>query len=466
MKHAAVAAIAALGGSVVGGATAYASPQIKLAAADGTAGDEFGYSVAIDGDTAIVGAYFDDDAGGNSGSAYIFTRSGSTWTQQAKLTAADAAENDQFGINVALSGDTVIVGAYWDDAAGSFSGSAYVFTRSNTTWTQQAKLTATDAAAGEEFGRSVALSGDRAIVGAHLDDGAGSASGSVYVFTRSGTTWTQTAKLTAADGAADDRFGYSVALSGDTAIVGAQFDDDAGSNSGSAYIFTRSGSAWTQQAKLIAADAAAGDRFGRSVALSGDTAIVGAYGDDDAGSRSGSAYIFTRSGSSWTQQVKLTAAAATADDLFGFSVALSGDTAIVGAQLDDGAGSDSGSAYVFTRSGTTWTQAAKFTAADGAADNRFGYSVAFSGDTAIVGAPYEDNAGENSGSAHIVSLSPPCPADLDLSGAVDGADLGLLLGLWGNPNPVHPADLNGDGAIDGADLGFLLASWGACPVLP
>ena len=213
--------------------------------------------------------------------------------------------------------------------------------------TEVAKLTASDAAAFDFFGESVSISGDTALVGAPLDDDAGSDSGSASVFVRSGTTWTQQAKLTAGDAAALDQFGESVSISGDTAVVGAFGDDDAGVNSGSAYVFVRSGTTWTQQAKLTASDAAAGDQFGRSVSISGDTALVGAVGDDDAGSDSGSAYVFVRSGTTWTQQSKLTAGDAAAFDFFGFSVSISGDTVLVGAQGDDDAGTASGSAYIF-----------------------------------------------------------------------------------------------------------------------
>jgi hypothetical protein len=171
-------------------------------------------------------------------------------------------------------------------------GSAYVFTRSGSTWTQQAKLTASDAAAGDLFGDPVSVSGDTAVVGAYGNDDAGSWSGSAYVFTRSGGVWTQQAKLTASDAAADDWFGISVSVSGDTAVVGSDWDDDAGRNSGSAYVFKRNGSTWTQQAKLTASDAAEGDWFGVSVSVWGDTAVVGSSFDDDAGLYSGSAYVF------------------------------------------------------------------------------------------------------------------------------------------------------------------------------
>ncbi|MFA6044264.1 MAG: FG-GAP repeat protein, partial [Phycisphaerales bacterium] len=439
--------------------------EATLTASDGLAGDQFGVSVAISGDTAIVCASF-DDVGANidQGSAYVFVRIGTTWTQQAKLTAADGAANDRFGRSVAISGDTVIVGAWLDDVgANADQGSAYVFARSGTTWTQQAKLTAADGAAADEFGISVAVSGNTAIVGAFLDDvGPNADQGSAYVFIRTGAAWTQQAKLTAADGAAADQFGLSVALSGDTAIVGASADDvGANANQGSAYIFVRAGTAWSQQAQLIAADGAANDQLGSSIALSGDTAIVGAQNDTIGSNASqGSAYVFVRSGTAWTQQAKLTAidgafadvfgnsvaisgdmavVGAVVDDIgantnqgsawvfsrigskwigpdltltasdgaasdsFGISVAISGDTAIVGANGDDiGANLDQGSAYVFVRNGTTWTQQAKLTASDGAANDLFGTSVAISGDTAIVGAA-QDTIGTNSaqGSAYV-----------------------------------------------------------------
>ena len=264
----------------------------KLLPDDGAVGDQFGHSVALSGDTAVVGARRDDDNGIISGSAYVFVRSGTSWAQEAKLSPVDGAAGDQFGRSVAISGDTAVVGAHGDDDNGSDSGSAYVFVRSGTSWAQEAKLSPVDGAAGDRFGRSVALSGDTAVVGAFRDGDNGNSSGSAYVFVRSGTSWAQEAKLLPDDGAAGDRFGISVALSGDTAVVGAPEDDDNGSNSGSAYVFVRSGTSWAQEAKLLPVDGAAGDRFGRSVALSGDTAVVGAHLNDDKGSRSGSAYVF------------------------------------------------------------------------------------------------------------------------------------------------------------------------------
>ena len=373
--------------------------ETKLIASDGAAGDYFGYSVSISGDTAVVGAYQDD---GSKGSAYVFVRSGTTWSQQAKLTAGDdGAAGDSFGNSVSISGDTVVVGAPGDDDNGSSSGSAYVFERSGTTWTQQPKLIAGDGTAGDFFGNSVSISGDTVVVGAPVGDGKGSMSGSAYVFVRDVTGWSQQAKLIAGDGAFLDFFGWSVSISGDTVAVGANWDDDKGANSGSAYVFQRTGTTWGQQAKLIASDGAAADLFGNSVSISGDTVVVGAHQDDDNGADSGSAYVFERTGTTWSTPAKLKASDGAAADYFGISVSISGDTAVVGSYRDDDKASSTGSAYVFERTGTTWSTPAKLTASDGAKDDYFGYSVSISGDTVAVGAYYDDDNGADSGSAYV-----------------------------------------------------------------
>jgi len=322
--------------------------QDKLLASDGTAEDYFGY-VSIDGDYAIVGAPWDDDNGNESGSAYVFKRSGTAWTEQAKLFASDGAKWQCFGYHVSISGDYSVVGAYGDFDNGFFSGSAYVFKRSGTAWTEQAKLLASDGAIEDCFGGSVSIDGDYVIVGASYDDDNGNMSGSAYVFKRSGTAWTEQAKLLPSDGAAGDWFGGSVSIDGDYVIVGASYDDDNGNMSGSAYVFKRSGTAWTEQAKLLPSDGAAGDWFGGSVSIDGDYVIVGASYDDDNGNMSGSAYVFKRSGTAWTQQAKLLPSDGAAEEHFGISVSISGDYAIVGAIWNDDNGNASGSAYVFKK---------------------------------------------------------------------------------------------------------------------
>jgi hypothetical protein len=396
------------------------NPLAQLTAGDGTREDYFGISVSLssDGNTALVGAYADDTAAGaDVGSAFVFGRSGVSWSLQAKLTAADGTSSDNFGYAVALSGDglTALVGAFRDDTtAGTDAGSAYVFVRSGNSWSQQAKLTAADGVATDNFGISVSLNhdGNTALVGAWYNDTAAGNAGCAYVFVRSGSSWSQMPKLTAADGAASDYFGRAVSLSRDgaTALVGASEDD---SGRGSAYVFVCDGSSWSQQAKLTAADRSGNDYFGKSVALSGDgsTALVGAYQDDIASvANAGSAYVFGRSGVSWSQQQQLTAADGAADDYFGSSVALSraGDVALVTAFGDDTAGgTDAGSAYVFVRSGGSWSQQGKLTAADGAASDYFGNSVFLSSDgsTALVGAMQDDTAaGVNAGSAYVFRL--------------------------------------------------------------
>jgi hypothetical protein len=370
-------------------ADGYRYIEQKVIASDGAANDFFGWSVALDGDTALVGALHAEILG----AVYIFTRSGTTWSLQQKLTVSDGAG---FGASVALSGDTALVGA---PAGGP--GFAYIFTRIGTTWGQRDRLTASDGAEDDLFGYSVALSGATILVGAYRDDvGANKDQGSAYVFTPDGLfNWEQQAKLTASDDAAGDNFGFSVALDGDTALVGAPLDDiGTNSNQGSAYVFTGSGATWTQQTQLTAAD---GIGFGFSAALSDTIALVGApFGQ-------GLAYIFRRIGMTWIQMDKLTASDGAEDDFFGWSVAFSGTTIVVGAPYDDvGSNSDQGSAYVFTPgSGIfNWEQQAKLTASDGAEDDLFGYSVALLGDTALVGAYVDDVSANGQGSAYFYKL--------------------------------------------------------------
>ncbi len=399
----------------------------KLTAGDGAASDYFGYSVAVNGDTAVVGAYGDDSS---KGVAYVLLRQSGAWSQVAKLTASAGEGGNQLGRSVAVDGDTVVVGAVLADGRVSCSGSAYVFTKPNTGWadaTETAKLTASDGANLDLFGYSVAVDGDTVVVGAYWDDDKGDYSGAVYVFTKAtDSVWadaTETVKLTASDGAADDYFGYSVALDEDTMAVGAyqvnhvNGDGNTVSNSGAAYVFTRQAGVWSQVAKLTVSDRAADDYFGRSVAVDGDMVVVGADqvnhvdGNGNTVSYSGAAYVFTKPSGVWdnaTETAKLTASDAAAEDKFGISVAVDGDTVVVGAYQDDDKGENPGSAYVFTKPGTGWataTETAKLTASDGAADDEFGTSVGIDGDTVVVGAHFDDDKGADSGSAYVYGVS-------------------------------------------------------------
>lgn len=399
--------------------------QAKLTPTDSADVSYAGCDVAVSGDTALVGA------DSNSGSAYVFVRSGATWSQQAVLTAPGAS----FTCAVALSGDTVVVGAARDD---NFLGSAYVFVRSGVTWSLQAKLTRSDPAANQYFGSAVAVAGDTVIVGASGDDDHGRFSGSAYVFARSGAAWAQQAKLTPADGVPSAYFGSAIDVAGDSVVLGAPGDSSAGNWFGAAYVFARAGTSWSQQAKLVADDASPSDSFGWSVSISGDVALVGAPIDSDTAYDAGSAYVFVRSRAVWSQQAKLVAADIAAGDRFGKSVGVSGDVAVVGSPGDDDLGPDSGSAYLFGRSGTTWPQQAKLkaTVVDAAsafvlvpcpaciprgiryAGDEFGLSAAISGDTVVVGAPTE-NAATYDGAAYVFA---PCAALQPLGGLLSALE--------------------------------------------
>ena len=354
----------------------------------------FGYSVidsavSISGDYAIVGAPSEDTGGTNAGAAYIFTRDGTTWTQQAKIQASDAKAGLIFGSAVAIDGDTVVVGADNGHPTLSYAGALYVFTRSGTTWTQQAKLVASDAIASDVLGSSgVSISGDTIAVGARGRDEYGNDSGAVYVFTRSGTTWTQQAKLLNPDAAntanANDNLGISVDIDSDTIVAGAP----GAEVKGALYVYTRSGTTWTQQARIESTDLGSQDQFGVSVSISGDTIVAGANREDTGGNNAGAAYIFTRDGTAWTQQAKIQASAASASAEFGISTAIDGDIVIVGAANENIDGSVAGGAYIFARDGTTWTQQARIVSTDLQAGHRFGNSVAIDVDslTTIVAA--------------------------------------------------------------------------------
>ena len=367
----------------------------KVLASDGAYNDNFGMSVSISGDYAVIGAKWNDDNGDNSGSAYIFHRMGTTWSEQAIITASDGAENDNFGYSVSISGDYAVVSATGDDDNGYNSGSAYIFHRTGTTWLEQAKITASDGADHDSFSRSVSIFGDYAVISAIKDDDNGNSSGSAYIFNRMGTTWSEQAKITASDGAELDQFGYSVSISGNYAIIGANWNDDNGYNSGSAYIFHRTGTTWLEQAKITASDGGDQDYFGNSVSITGDYAVIGADGYN-----SDSAYIFYRTGTTWLEQAIITASDGADHVNFGNSVSVSGDYVTIGAVWDDENGNHSGSAYIFHRTGTTWLEQTKILASDGAAGNHFGNSVSVSGDYVIIGAVWDDDNGSNSGSAY------------------------------------------------------------------
>ena len=436
----------------------------KLTAADPIADQRFGGSVSIVDDWAIVGAYRDDDACPGdpeccSGSAYLFRRddngtpqeSGDDhWVQHVKLTASDAAALDAFGVSVSITNDRAVVGADGDDG---YTGAAYVFRRqdngtaadpSDDLWIEEDKLIAGAAEAGDEFGSSVSISGDRVVAGAQRDSDAGLSSGSAYVFRRddNGTPsdpgddfWVQEAKLTAADAEVYHYFGRSVSVSAGRIVVGVSTDDDAGPNAGAVYVFRHDDNGtpsdpndddWVQEVKLTATDADPGDHFGTSVSISGGRMVVGAHFDADAGDFAGSAYVSRHDDNGtptdpaddfWIQEAKLVASDAAAEDVFGNSVSIAGDRVVVGAYGDDDRGDFSGSAYVFQRdnNGTPsdpnddyWVQEVKLIAADGAAEDLLGSSVSISENWVLVGSPGDDRSVHNAGSAYASALDKEC----------------------------------------------------------
>ena len=350
-------------------ATSHLFEQVAiLRASDGEAGDKFGISVSISGDTIVVGAFLDDDTNTDSGAAYIYEKPLNGWEntaqENAKLKAHDADQDDEFGTSVSISGDTIVVGAPEDDETNSRSGAAYIYEKPLNGWVntaqENAKLKAHDTHTYDAFGYSVAISGNTVVVGADRDDDINTNSGAAYIYEKPLNGWTNTAqenaKLKAHDAGENDHFGKSIAISGDTVIVGASWDDNTNNNDGSAYIYEKPQSGWTgilqENAKLQASDANRGAYFGTSVAISSDTVVVGAINDDNSPyTVSGAAYIYEKPQGGWTnssqENAKLKASNTNADDYFSNSVAVSGDTVIVGAYGDNGTNSDEGAAYVY-----------------------------------------------------------------------------------------------------------------------
>ena len=416
----------------------------KLLASDSDS-SSFGQSVSISGDRALIGAGY-NGTGIFSGSAYVYERDvAGTWLQVARLFPSDGADFDRFGNSVSLSGDLALVGFSSDDAAGRrASGSAYVFKRDQTgAWVEMAKLVATDANDADFFGSAVALSGDRALVGAPEDGG--NNTGSAYIFEHDGSgTWLQVAKLKASDRGQFGLFGQSVSLSDDRALIGARGNVTDRKGAGLAYVYDRDETgSWVEVAKLTASDAQEGANFGNSVSLSGDRALVGANRDSDAGFSSGSAYIFELDGArTWVEVAKLTASDARSKDMFGGSVSLSGNRALVGADRDHGGSpgavlTDSGSAYLFERDGTgSWKELTKIIASDSAKLDYFGNSVALSDDQALIGAISDDNEGGTSaGSAYLFDVAELSDADQD--GVINAND--------NCPASFNPLQENSDG---------------------
>jgi hypothetical protein len=379
----------ALPGHAAGGGT-WPEDELLVAAVVGET-DYFGWAIDTDGATALIGSVYDDEGPyGNAGSVYVFDRGIDGWTQADRLVADDFINSAFFGAAVSMSGDSAVFGAYGVEAK---KGAAYVFVSDGASWTEQQKLTVATGVAFDYFGQSAAIDGDTVVVGAYgHDHSLVTDPGAAYVFTRSGTTWSLEQELTADSPDDDDWFGYSVAIDGDTIVVGA-LEVEAASpyRSGSAYVFTRSGSTWTQSQKLNGSGGADDRNFGASVDIDGDTVVVGANRANEMGiDRAGAAYVFTGSGGIWTEQQRLTASDPAEFAGFG-KVAIDGDTVLVGADLADVDGVyRAGKAYVFVRVGGVWSEQQKLVAGQPQDQAQVGYAVALSSELAFVAAPFAD----------------------------------------------------------------------------
>lgn len=446
--------------------------------------ERFGHNVALDGAFLITGAPGPNEFTGSlPGAAFVHRRvAPGVWEQEARLTAPDPAPWDHYGWSVAIDGEVAIVGATKRDDCGKGVncniGAAYVFRRTAPgEWSLEQILFASDPAPGDEFGFSVAIEDNLAAISAPFDDDNGSTSGSVYIFRRDGAgVWSERAKLISSDGQAQDFFGQAVSIDQGTLVVGASGESSFGASSGAAYVFEDAGGdQWMEIDKLVANDAFAGDQFGFDVAIDGDAIVVGApLSDASCGfflCNGGAAYVFRRSlQGTWNQESRIFPQDTAFSDFFGFAVDISGDALIATSVREDDAGNSAGAMYTFQRAESgVWIEQLKLTAPDGEAGDELGFSGAIDGVLGVAGARFDDaacpsNPNCNSGSVYAWSLrqfGDAAPGDLNADGVVNGADLATLLSVWGTDGQAAGADLNDDGVVNGADLAALLANWGA-----
>jgi len=436
----------------------------KLLASDGGPQDAFGISTAIDGDRLVVGSLWDDDNGFNAGAMYVYERTDAGWIETAKLLALDGAANDNFGRAVAISGDRVIGGASGENAAGAGSGSAYIFELVEGVWTQVAKLSGQTAGPSDVQGWSASIGGDVAVLSAHRDDDRGFDAGAAYVFERTPDgDWKQTAKLAGSDTNAADEFGHDVFVAGDgsTILIGAHETTQSGADSGSAYVFVRDGGAWAQQAKLFVDEPTSpGSHFGRTVAIDGDRAVIGAPFEHPL--NYGAAFVFVRTGSDWAFETKLTADVRTTQEWFGSCVDIDGDTLVSGSFFNSG--QEPGSAFIFSRQSGAWEMVGETLASDGANGDGLGRHVGLSNGAVLTTASRDDDRGVNAGALYVFDAEcrAPCDADLDDSGSLDFGDVLTFIVAFSSEDPI--ADIVADGNFTFIDVSAYLTLFSiGCP---
>lgn len=394
-----------------------ATEDNKLLSSDGAAGDNFGRSVSVNDDVMVVGAIGCDEVGEESGGAYVYRLDGVNWVEEAKLVASDGMAGDHFGWSVAVDRDVIVVGAPRGEQILGKVSWAYVFRYDGVNWVEEAKLIPGDGATGSHFGYSVSVKDDVIVVGAYDDDSLSENRGSAYVYRYNGGDWIEEDKIVADDGTTGDFFGRSVSDNKNVVIIGAPGDDDAGSESGSVYIFQYDGVNWIEEGKFIANDGMESDHFGHSVSVNKNVIVVGASGIfSNSGVYLGSAYVFRYDGTNWIEEAKLTASDGVENDAFSYSVSLDRDTILIGAYGNDDAGNGSGSAYVYRFNGVDWLEVDKLVANDAVADAEFGFSVSLSANLIAVGAPGDDDAGRHTGSVYI--FGKPCSEPKVVNGFV------------------------------------------------
>lgn len=419
-----------------------AREQAEFWAADGSASDEFGSAVAVSGNVALVGTWRNNAAGSLSGAAYVWRFNGQSWVQEEKIVPDDGEAFEFFGWSVALRADTAVVSAISDDDNGDNAGSVYVYRYDGTVWNREAKLLASDGAAGDHFGVSVALSGDTLLVGADLDGDNGTWSGSAYVFERQGTQWTERQKLLPSTPFSYEHFGASVGLDGDVAVVGA-YGGPSQLFRGTAYVFRRNGPTWQQEASLVGSQSVPLDFFASAVAVAGGRVLCGARWADLPGPsftilETGEAYIFHRVGGVWSEEQRLTEENPQPGDGFGYSVSLRNTLALIGVHNRDEIGIRSGEAVLFRNVDGFWQREPRLVPADSAAEDMFGLSVALGGSYAVIGAPRDDDHAANAGVAYVFDIA-QCPLELpgdsDHDGDVDAFDFAAYQECATGPEP-------------------------------
>ncbi len=433
-----------------------------IVAADVAAGDQFGTSVCVWRTDAVVGAPSDDERGFHAGAAYVLLRSCGDWGVEQKLLPESVGAGDRFGETVAIREDTIAVAA---PGADQEAGLVYVFQLAGGDWTFVQTLSPDPSATASGFGSAIAIAGDRIVVGASGDDANATDAGAAYVFRFDGIGWQREAKLLADDADAFDLLGQAVAIEGDTIVVGSPFAFAVDSYAGAAYVFVRNGKAWEFGQKLMAADGRDGDGLGSSVALRNEHLLVGAPLDNGPRTDSGSAYAFAYDGAGWNLDAKLEAAVAGAHDRFGSAVALEGNRAFIGAPGDLDKSETQGSLTVYGFDGVDWVREPGLSTANGAPKDGFGWSVSAFGDRALIGAPLNDLGGDASGATYSDYFGPVETADFDADGDTDVTDFQNVASCLGGPGILaadpacQPSDLDGDDDVDLSDVAaFQLAA--------